>query len=147
MGLQKVNSIQKQASSAEKAQLIQIKSNQIKSNWFYAISCNLPDKYNRPVGFYIHNFHESFFVFYLTWLQASCKYSYHICFQLPHSPNWVARGLRHCIAVLEASLHTRGQSRAVSQPSVIGSPIGQHTIGPALSGLGEGLADVGRRCK
>ncbi|KAK6303930.1 hypothetical protein J4Q44_G00263840 [Coregonus suidteri] len=55
-------------------------------------------------------------------------------------PEWCS-GLRHCIAVLEASLQTRVRSRAVSpQPAVIGSPIGRPTIGPAPSGLGEGLA-------
>ena len=56
-------------------------------------------------------------------------------------------GLKHCISVIEASLQTLVQSRAVSQPAVIKSPIGRHTIGPASSGLGDGLAGVGRHCK
>jgi hypothetical protein len=42
--------------------------------------------------------------------------------------------------VLEASLQTRVRSRAVSQPAVIGSPIGWRTIGPAASGLEKDLA-------
>jgi hypothetical protein len=47
-------------------------------------------------------------------------------------------GLRHCISVLKASLQAPVRFQAVSQPAVIGSPIGQHTIGPALSRLGFG---------
>ena len=44
------------------------------------------------------------------------------------------------IAELEPSLKTWAQSRTVSQPAVIGSPIGRRTIGPPSSGLGKGLA-------
>ena len=40
----------------------------------------------------------------------------------------------------EASLQTRVRSQAVSQPAVTRSPIGRCTIGPAWSGLVEGLA-------
>jgi hypothetical protein len=54
-------------------------------------------------------------------------------------PEWCS-GLRHCIAMLEASLQTQVQSRAVSQLAVIRSPKGRRTTGPALSGLREGLA-------
>jgi hypothetical protein len=54
------------------------------------------------------------------------------------------RGLRHCVAVLEASLQTLVWSQAVLQPAVIGSPIGRRTIGPASSRLGEDSAGVGR---
>jgi hypothetical protein len=54
------------------------------------------------------------------------------------APEWCS-GLRYCISVLEASLQTLVRSRAVSQPVVIGNPIGQCTIGPASSGLGEVL--------
>uniref|UniRef100_A0A8C7KZU7 Mitogen-activated protein kinase kinase kinase 1 n=1 Tax=Oncorhynchus kisutch TaxID=8019 RepID=A0A8C7KZU7_ONCKI len=43
-----------------------------------------------------------------------------------------------CISVLEASLQTLVLFQAVSQPVVIGSPIGQRTIGPVSSGLGFG---------
>ena len=39
------------------------------------------------------------------------------------APKWCSI-LRHCISVLEASLQTLVRSRAVSQPAVIGSPIG-----------------------
>ena len=39
-------------------------------------------------------------------------------------PKW-RRGLRHCIAVLEASLQTRVQSRAVSQPSIVRGGFGR----------------------
>ena len=52
-------------------------------------------------------------------------------------PEW-SSGLRHCIAV--ASLQTRERSRAVSQLAMTWSLIGQCTIDPASSGLGEGLA-------
>jgi hypothetical protein len=62
------------------------------------------------------------------------------------APEWHS-GLRLWISVHEASLQTLVRSLAVSQPAVIGSPIGRCTIGPALSGLGEDLARVGRHCK
>jgi hypothetical protein len=62
------------------------------------------------------------------------------------SPEWHS-GLRHWISVLEVSLQTLVRSWAVSQPVVIGTPIGKRTISPASSGLGEGLAGVGRHCK
>jgi hypothetical protein len=62
------------------------------------------------------------------------------------APEW-RNGLRHCISVLEESLQTLVRSQALSQPAVIGSPIGRRTIGPASSGLGEGLAGVGHQCK
>jgi hypothetical protein len=64
----------------------------------------------------------------------------------PYTRLWCS-GLRHCISVLEASLHTLVRSRAVSLPAVIESPIGRRTTGSASSGLGEGLARVGRHCK
>ena len=48
------------------------------------------------------------------------------------SPEWRIGGVRF---------------RAVAQPAVIGRRIGRCTIGPASSGLGEGLAGVGRHCK
>ena len=54
-------------------------------------------------------------------------------------PEW-CRGLRHCIVVLEASLLTGIQSRAVSQPAITGRPMRCRTIGPASPSLGEGLA-------
>lgn len=54
------------------------------------------------------------------------------------APEW-RNGLRYCISVLEASLQTLVRFQAVSQPAVIGSPIGRRTIGPASSGLGFGL--------
>uniref|UniRef100_A0AAZ3RKP9 U1-type domain-containing protein n=1 Tax=Oncorhynchus tshawytscha TaxID=74940 RepID=A0AAZ3RKP9_ONCTS len=56
-------------------------------------------------------------------------------------PEWRS-GLRHCIGVLAVSLQTQVRSRAVSQPAMIWSPIGQCTISPASSGLGDGLAVV-----
>ena len=55
------------------------------------------------------------------------------------APEW-HRGLRHCISVKEASLHSLIRIQAVSHPAVIGSPIGRRTIGPVLSG-------VDRHCK
>jgi hypothetical protein len=58
------------------------------------------------------------------------------------TPEWRS-GLRHsvleCFSVLEESLQNLVRSWAVSQPTVIGSPIGRHTIGPASYGLGFGL--------
>jgi hypothetical protein len=51
-------------------------------------------------------------------------------------PEWRSGGLRHCISVLEASLQTLVRSQAVSQPAVIGRPIGWRTIGPASSMFG-----------
>jgi hypothetical protein len=42
----------------------------------------------------------------------------------------------------EVSRQTLVRSQAVPQPAVIGSPIGRRTIGPASSGLGEGLAGI-----
>ena len=56
---------------------------------------------------------------------------------IPGAPEWCS-GLRHCISVLEASLQTVVRFQAVSQLAVIGSPIGQCTIGPASLGLGCG---------
>ena len=56
------------------------------------------------------------------------KMIYHV--QQGTAPEWCS-GLRHCISVLEVSLQTLVQSRAVPQPAVIGSPIGWCTIGPA----------------
>ena len=47
-------------------------------------------------------------------------------------------GLRHC-AVLAVLLQTLVRNQAVSQPAVTGRPMSQHTIGPASSGLEEGL--------
>ena len=38
--------------------------------------------------------------------------------------------------MLEVLLQTQVHSRAVPQPAVAGSPVGQRTIGPALSGFG-----------
>ena len=46
------------------------------------------------------------------------------------------RGLRH----YKASLQIRVRSRAVSPPAAPRSTMRRHTIGPASSGLGEGLA-------
>ena len=60
------------------------------------------------------------------------------------APKWCS-GLRHCISVLDASLQTLVRSWAASQSAMIQSPIGQRTIGTVLSGLGEGLAGVGRQ--
>ena len=40
-------------------------------------------------------------------------------------------GLKHCIAVLEASLQSQVRSQAVSQTTVTGNTIGRLTIGPA----------------
>jgi hypothetical protein len=42
----------------------------------------------------------------------------------------------HCIEVLAVPLDILG-----SRPAAARRPMGQHTIGPASSGLGEGLAD------
>jgi hypothetical protein len=53
------------------------------------------------------------------------------------SPEWRS-GLRHYISVPEASLQTLVRFQAVSQLSVVGSPIGQCTIGPASLGFGRG---------
>ncbi|KAM9485859.1 nucleoporin NUP35-like isoform 1-T1 [Salvelinus alpinus] len=53
------------------------------------------------------------------------------------APEWYS-GLRHCISSLEALLQTLVRVQAVSQPAVIGSPIGQRTIGPASSEFGRG---------
>ena len=47
-------------------------------------------------------------------------------------------GLRHCISGLEVSLQTLVRFQAVSQPVVIGSPIGRCPIGPASLGFGRG---------
>ena len=44
-------------------------------------------------------------------------------------------------ALLEVSLQTRVWSQPVSQPAVAVSPIERRTIGPASSGLGDGLAE------
>uniref|UniRef100_A0AAZ3Q813 Kinesin-like protein n=1 Tax=Oncorhynchus tshawytscha TaxID=74940 RepID=A0AAZ3Q813_ONCTS len=52
-------------------------------------------------------------------------------------PEWRS-GLRHCILVLEASLQTLVRFQAVSQPAMIGSPIGRHKISPASLGFGRG---------
>ena len=51
-------------------------------------------------------------------------------------PEWRS-GLRHCSAV---SLQSRVQSWAISLLDATGRPMMRHTIGPVLSGLGEGLA-------
>ena len=51
------------------------------------------------------------------------------------SPEWLS-GLKHCISVQEVPLQSVVRFQAVSQPAVIGSPIGQRTIGPALTLLG-----------
>ena len=45
-------------------------------------------------------------------------------------------GLRHCIAVLEASLQTRLRSQAVTQPAATGRLVRQCTIGPSFGRLG-----------
>ena len=46
--------------------------------------------------------------------------------------------LRHCISVLETSLQTPWfESRLYHNPSVIGSPVGRRTIGPASSGVAQ----------
>ena len=70
-----------------------------------------------------------------------------LCFEinLRGSPEWHS-GLRHCIAVLEAALQTRLRSKPLSQLAMTGRPMRRCTIGPASSGLGEGLAgrDFGR---
>ena len=58
------------------------------------------------------------------------------CCILP-SRQWCS-GLGHCISVLEMSLQTLVQFQAVSQPSVIGSPIGWRTIGSAALGFDQG---------
>ena len=42
--------------------------------------------------------------------------------------------VHHSISVLEVSLQTLVQFQAVSQPTVIGSPIGRRTIGPTSLG-------------
>ena len=57
-------------------------------------------------------------------------------------PEWCS-GLRHCIAVLEASLQTTVQSQAVSQPALPGCPIVRRTISPVSSGVVEVLAGGG----
>ena len=53
------------------------------------------------------------------------------------APEWRS-GLRHCISVLEVSLQYLVQIQAASHLAVIGSRIGRHTIGAALSGFGRG---------
>ena len=55
------------------------------------------------------------------------------------TPEWPS-GLRHCISVQEMSLQSLVRFQAVSHPALIASPIGRHTIGPCLDG-------VGRHCK
>ena len=52
-------------------------------------------------------------------------------------PEWRS-GLRHCIIVLEALLQTRVNSRAVPQPAVAVSPLGQGTIVLVRGGGGWG---------
>jgi hypothetical protein len=54
-------------------------------------------------------------------------------------PKWCS-GVRYCIAALEASLQTWVRSQAVSQPGLTRRTMRRRTIGPASSGLGEGLA-------
>ena len=54
-------------------------------------------------------------------------------------PEWCG-GLRHCIAVLAVPVEILVRVQALSQPSMTGRPMGWCTIGPATSGLGEGLA-------
>ena len=44
------------------------------------------------------------------------------------------------VALRSKALHRSVQSQAVSLPAMTGIPIRRHTFGPALSGLGEGLA-------
>ncbi|CDQ62349.1 unnamed protein product [Oncorhynchus mykiss] len=58
-------------------------------------------------------------------------------FVFPRAPEWRS-GLRHCISVQEASLLYLVRIQAVSHPTVIGSPIGRRTIGPASSRFGRG---------
>jgi hypothetical protein len=48
--------------------------------------------------------------------------------------------LRHGITVLAVPLEILDRVQALSQPAPTGRPIGRRTIGPASSGLGEGLA-------
>ena len=76
---------------------------------------------------------------YLCLDTALCTGALSSCIKKGPSPNWApdwCRGLRHCIAVLEASLQTLVRFQAESQPAVIGSPIGRHTIGPLSSRFG-----------
>ena len=90
---------------------------------------------------------------YLRYMQLTQSSPTHALFNGPPYKNLIPGGtewrrvLRHCIAMLQASPQTRAWSRAVAQPAMIGSPIRRRTIAPALSGLGEGLAGVGRHFK
>ena len=49
-------------------------------------------------------------------------------------------GLRHCITVLAVPLEILVRVQALLQPTVTGRLMGRRTIGPASSGLGEGVA-------
>jgi hypothetical protein len=55
-------------------------------------------------------------------------------------------GLRHCSSVLEVSLQTLVRFQPISQPAVIGSPIGRCTIWPSIVWIRVWL-EVGRHSK
>ena len=73
-------------------------------------------------------FHVTMLLRTLHWLTVKAHIHYK---NMVLAPEWRS-GLRHCISVLEAALQILVEFQAVSQPAVIGSPIGWHTISPVV---------------
>ena len=73
--------------------------------------------------------------------RISCSFLYH---KLPTGPPKWRSSLRHCIAVLEASLQIRVWSRAVSHPARTGGPMACMALG--LYRVRMGLAAMGQDC-
>ena len=97
-------------------------------------SCHFNNVYKLLYPLHMYILYSSQGSSYIT--TAVHTFSIHIL-SIQWAPEWRS-GLRHCISMLEASLQTLIRFQAVSQRAVIGSPIGRHTIGPTLSGLGLG---------